>query len=76
MHLAGDNLTRAKLCDFGSACGLDHTTAQTAMTETYRWMAPEVIKDDNAQINQKCDVFSYGMVLFELVTRFAIQDLP
>ena len=70
--LAGDNLMTAKLCDFGSARELDHTTAQTAMTGTYRWMAPEVIRDDNAQINQKCDVFSYGMVLFELVT----QKLP
>ena len=70
--LAGDNLVVAKLCDFGSTRELDHPTAQMAMTGNYRWMAPEVIQDDNAQINQKCDVFSYGMVLFELVT----QELP
>ena len=44
--LAGDNFMVPKLCDFGSARELDHTTAQTAMTGTYRWMAPEVIRDD------------------------------
>ena len=70
--LAGDNFMMPKLCDFGTARQLDHTTAQTAMTGTYRWMAPEVLKDDKAQINQKCDVFSYSMVLYEIVT----QDLP
>ena len=67
--LADDNLMRAKLCDFGTARKLDHTTAQSTVTGTYRWMAPEVIKDNNAAINQKCDVFSYSMVLFEIVTQ-------
>ena len=58
----------AKLCDFGTARKLDHTTAQTRPTGTYRWMAPEVAKEDRARISQKCDVYSYGMVLYELVS--------
>ena len=70
--LDGNNLMTAKLCDFGTARELDHTTEQSAITGTYRWMAPEVIKDNNAPINQKCDVFSYSMVLCEIV----MQELP
>ena len=55
----GDHLMTTKLCDFGTAHQLDHTTEQ-AITGTYLWMAPEVIK--NAPINQKGYVFfiQYG----------------
>ena len=67
--LAGDDLEIAKLCDFGTARKLDHTTAQTTVTGTYRWISPEVIQEPDALINQKCDVFSYSMVLCEIVTR-------
>ena len=70
--LAGDDLKISKLCDFGTARKLDHTTAQSAVTGTYRWVAPEVISEPDAKINQKCDVFSYSMVLCEIVT----QALP
>ena len=55
----------AKVCDFGTA----RTMAKTTMTNqagTYRWMAPEVVEDVEASINKMCDVFSYGMVLYEI----------
>ena len=65
--LLGSNMT-AKLCDFGTARALDHTTAQTKPTGTYRWMAPEVAESSDALINKKCDVYSYAMVLYELVS--------
>ena len=58
-----DNL---KVCDFGTTRPLDHTTIVTGMTGTYRWMAPEFNNKANAKINQRCDVFSYGMVLYEI----------
>ena len=70
--LDGDNCMTPKLCDFGTARKLDHTTAQTAVTGTYWWIAPEVLKKPEAKVNQKCDVFSYSMVLCEIVT----QALP
>ena len=74
--LLGDRMT-AKLCDFGTARSLDHTTAQTAVTGTYRWMAPEIVSDPNARINKKCDVYSYAMVLYELVTlKLPFHDAP
>ena len=64
--LLGDRMT-AKLCDFGTARSLDHTTAQSTVTGTYRWMAPEIVDSPDARINKKCDVYSYAMVLYELV---------
>ena len=55
----------AKLCDFGTARELTHTTT-TEQAGTYRWMSPEIIRSATARINKKCDLFSYGMILFEL----------
>ena len=49
-----------KICDFGSAQPLDHTSTVSGTAGTYRWMAPEFSKT-NAQ--QRSDVFSYGMIL-------------
>ena len=56
----------AKICDFGTARFLHRTAVQTGVTGTYRWMAPEVMKSDDAQINRRCDTYSYAMVLYEL----------
>ena len=37
--------------------------------DTYRWKAPEVILDEEASSNKMCDVFSYGMLLYEIFAR-------
>ena len=58
----------AKVCDFGTARTLAKT-AKTSQKGTYRWMAPEVVEDVEANINKMCDVFSYGMVLYEIFDR-------
>ena len=55
----------AKLCDFGTARELMHTTT-TELAGTYRWMPPEIMRAAEARINKKCDLFSYGMILYEL----------
>ena len=54
-----------KLCDFGEARVLEGTVTTTGLTGTCRWMAPE-FNDKKRRINQRCDVFSYGMILFEI----------
>ena len=41
----------------------------TAETGTYRWMAPEVIKHE--PYSASADVYSFAMVLFELITHHA-----
>ena len=66
----------AKVCDFGTA----RTMAKTAMTTqkgTYRWMAPEIMEGVEAKINKMCDVFSYGMVLYEIFAcKIPYADIP
>ncbi len=57
----------AKVCDFGSAKATDHTTThQTQKTGTYHWMPPEALEGD--VISQSWDVYSYGILLWELWT--------
>ena len=55
-----------KVCDFGSARVLERTAVQTGMAGTYRWMAPEFNNKATMMANKRCDVFSYGMVLYEM----------
>ena len=62
----------AKVCDFGSARRLEHTATATGMTGTHRWMAPEFNDKASMKVNQRCDVFSYGMVLYEIFS----QSIP
>ena len=63
--LTGENLT-AKICDFGCARPLDQTAPQSSISGTHGWMAPEVGSDTEAYINNKCDVYSFAMVIYEL----------
>ncbi|GAB2224453.1 hypothetical protein Droror1_Dr00005213 [Drosera rotundifolia] len=55
-----------KIADFGIARVHSHTGVMTAETGTYRWMAPEVI--EHKPYDHKADVFSFGIVLWELLT--------
>ena len=55
----------AKVGDFSTARTLTKT-AKTTQKGTYRWMAPEIMKGLETNINKMCDVFSYGMVLYEI----------
>ena len=58
---------RACICDFGLARHSDHLTRMTGTPGTPAWMAPEVIRND--PVNDKCDVYSFAIVLWELMTR-------
>ncbi|XP_070024090.1 serine/threonine-protein kinase STY8 [Nicotiana tabacum] len=55
-----------KVGDFGVARVQVQTGVMTAETGTYRWMAPEVI--EHKPYDHKADVFSFGIVLWELLT--------
>ncbi|CAA3005281.1 serine threonine- kinase STY8-like isoform X1 [Olea europaea subsp. europaea] len=55
-----------KVADFGVARFQSNGGVMTAETGTYRWMAPEVINHE--PYDQKADVFSFAVVLWELVT--------
>ncbi|KAH8059315.1 protein kinase [Aureococcus anophagefferens] len=60
---------RGKVCDFGlSKCDdLAATRATAGLCGTPAFMAPEYL--DGAMFHQKCDVYSYAMVLYEIWTR-------
>ncbi|KAL6959893.1 Serine/threonine-protein kinase sty17 [Sarracenia purpurea var. burkii] len=55
-----------KVADFGVARVQVQSGVMTAETGTYRWMAPEVI--EHKPYDNKADVFSFGIVLWELLT--------
>ncbi|XP_058879544.1 mitogen-activated protein kinase kinase kinase 7-like isoform X4 [Acipenser ruthenus] len=57
--------TVLKICDFGTAC--DIQTHMTNSKGSAAWMAPEVFEGNN--YSEKCDVFSWGIILWEVITR-------
>ena len=66
----------AKVCDFGTARTMVKTS-NTMQKGTPRWMAPEIVAGVEANINKMCDVFSYGMVLYEIFSRkVPYDDIP
>ena len=70
--LPGGTCWRAKLSDFGSANFLKHS--KTPGMGAIVYMAPEMFPRDNPTTPMpcptvKCDVFSYGIVFVEAITR-------
>ncbi|KAG5526854.1 hypothetical protein RHGRI_032946 [Rhododendron griersonianum] len=65
-NLLMDENEVVKVADFGVARVKSQTGVMTAETGTYRWMAPEVI--EHKPYDHKADVFSFGIVLWELLT--------
>uniref|UniRef100_A0A8C6UQQ7 Mitogen-activated protein kinase kinase kinase 7 n=1 Tax=Neogobius melanostomus TaxID=47308 RepID=A0A8C6UQQ7_9GOBI len=57
--------TVLKICDFGTAC--DIQTYMTNNKGSAAWMAPEVFEGSN--YSEKCDVFSWGIILWEVLSR-------
>ncbi|CAI9768418.1 unnamed protein product [Fraxinus pennsylvanica] len=68
------NHKSVKLADFGLAREETVTEMMTAETGTYRWMAPELYstvtlrQGEKKHYNNKVDVYSFGIVLWELLT--------
>ncbi|KAG8074570.1 hypothetical protein GUJ93_ZPchr0006g43104 [Zizania palustris] len=65
-NLLMDEHELIKVADFGVARVKAESGVMTAETGTYRWMAPEVI--EHKPYDSKADVFSFGVVLWELLT--------
>mmetsp|Transcript_19105 Transcript_19105/g.34762 ORF Transcript_19105/g.34762 Transcript_19105/m.34762 type:complete len:891 (-) Transcript_19105:3049-5721(-) len=59
-----------KITDFGVARMIEEDATMTGQTGTPHWMAPEVIS--NKPYSLKADVYSYGIVLWEICAR----DIP
>lgn len=61
-----------KVADFGISCLESQCGSAKGFTGTYRWMAPEMIKEKNH--TKKVDVYSFGIVLWELLTALTPFD--
>ncbi|CAA0832422.1 protein tyrosine kinase family protein [Striga hermonthica] len=56
-----------KVCDFGLSRMKHNTFLSSRSTAgTAEWMAPEVLRNEPS--NEKCDVYSFGVILWELCT--------
>ncbi|KAI5071494.1 hypothetical protein GOP47_0013745 [Adiantum capillus-veneris] len=56
-----------KVCDFGLSRKKHSTFLSSKSTAgTPEWMAPEVLRNEPS--NEKCDVYSFGVILWELAT--------
>ncbi|KAK7281881.1 hypothetical protein RIF29_10229 [Crotalaria pallida] len=63
--LLGQDMS-VKVADFGISCLESQCGSAKGFTGTYRWMAPEMIKEKHH--TKKVDVYSFGIVLWELLT--------
>ncbi|KAL5079489.1 hypothetical protein RYX36_007910 [Vicia faba] len=56
-----------KVCDFGLS-RMKHSTflSSRSTAGTAEWMAPEMLRNEPS--NEKCDVYSFGVILWELST--------
>jgi serine/threonine protein kinase len=69
LNILLDDRLRAKLADFGLAKVKHESSSQSSVAKgTVLWMAPELF-DDEPKMTTASDVYSFGMVLWELVTR-------
>jgi len=59
--------------DFGLAKVRDESR-RMSQVGNWAWMAPEVIR--NEKYNEKADIYSFGVVLCEIITQLDGLDLP
>ncbi|CAL1382071.1 unnamed protein product [Linum trigynum] len=66
-NLLVDKNWNVKVCDFGLS-RLKHNTflSSKSTAGTPEWMAPEVLRNEPS--NEKCDIYSFGVILWELST--------
>jgi len=68
-----DDTGKAKLCDFGFARSFTKTSRPQTMCGTDEFMAPELILGN--AYNEKSDIFSFGMLMFEIIARKDVGKL-
>lgn len=54
----------AKVADFGLSRHADHYLVETLMT--WPWLAPEAINIDNTKYDERSDIYSFGIIMWEL----------
>jgi len=72
-NLLLDETGKTKICDFGFARSYGVQNRPVTMCGTDEFMAPEIIL--GKEYDELADVFSYGMLLFETITRKDVGKL-
>jgi serine/threonine protein kinase len=68
-----DKYRRAKISDFGTTKFLGANSAAAALTDSYGSVAPEVTAEQD--FNEKADIFSFGALMFEMLTKSKLPVL-
>jgi len=64
---------RAKVADFGLARRV--FSSVSGFFGTWQWLAPEVIDIDTEEFTEKADVYSFGIIMWEIMSReFPFQE--
>ena len=71
-NLLLDESYTAKVCDFGLSRLKAQERSMTGNCGTVQWMAPEILA--NEAYAEPADVFSYGVILWELLTKECPYD--
>lgn len=71
-NLLLDESYTTKVCDFGLSRVKAQERSMTGNCGTVQWMAPEVLA--NQSYNEKADVYSFGIILWELLSRECPYD--
>lgn len=69
-NLLLDSSGNLKIGDFGLSRFKSESESMTGHTGSYRWMAPEVVR--NEKYDEKVDVYSFGIILWEMIA----SDVP
>ncbi|KAH0793071.1 TKL family protein kinase [Histomonas meleagridis] len=62
-----DDKKQVKICDFGFSRKIEKKAVMTKNIGTPHWMAPEIL-NSSGRYDTKVDVYSYGIVLWEILT--------
>ncbi|KAK9715529.1 hypothetical protein RND81_06G170800 [Saponaria officinalis] len=57
-----------KICDLGLSKVKQHTLVSGGVRGTLPWMAPELLSGKSNMVTEKIDVYSFGMVMWEVLT--------
>jgi len=61
-------ISGCKLCDFGVSKVISESTMANTYLGTFRWISPEILSKTQEGYTTQTDIWSYGMVIYELLT--------